>query len=820
MSTVEVRLGAIKDPRFDAVFAQAGRTVDGFGQKATGQTRKSQQGFRDLADDIGIIPGRLNATATPMTALGLGAVFAVAKFTEFDVAMDAVAASTHETTENMDALTAAALEAGSTTKYSASEAAGGIDALAKAGVSTTDILAGGLDGALALSAAGMDDVAASAEIAASTMSQFGLEGKDIPHIADLLAAAAGKAQGSVADMGQALNQTGLVAGQMGLSVEETTGTLAAFASAGLIGSDAGTSFRTMLLRLANPSGEAADEMKRLGIEAYDAGGNFVGTIALAGQLQSALAGKEQAERDAALATIFGSDAIRAANVLYAQGAKGIADWTSKVDDAGFAAETAAIKMDNLKGDIEELVGALEVLAIGTGESADGPLRSLVQVLTAITSGLNEMNAEAEKNNVPKLTSSIIDQTKTFFDLATNPPDWWPGGESATEDLTAAIDDSARASYEARYASTDLSSAVAETAEEQRAATIATQEQADMLNELNDAYYDAIDAALAFSDAEIAYAQSVADVGERVEKRAELTKEITAAEKELARADSPEAKKRVREELERLNDELDTYIKGLDLSTEAGRENQESINRQIGAAKKRIEALIEDETATNGAVIAQEKAAVAADQMADELYDSAIAMGATKAEARDLADKIRAIPKTAKTDVKVDTSTARARIDALMAAIAAIKGKRVTIEVNEFHRLLRSQDVLDNEPGRRAQGGGIFGPGSGTSDSVPILASNGEHMWTAQETQAVGGHGAMLELRRRARSGVLHLAQGGPVTLDSTIRLPAGGQDYRTSFSGRPSAQGGPVVNMVGYPKEVRRDVVTGLQEARYRGLGA
>jgi TP901 family phage tail tape measure protein len=133
----------------------------------------------------------------------------------------------------------------------------GIEALAKAGVSTTDILGGGLTGALSLAAAGNQSVGDAAETAASAMTQFKLSGKDIPHIADLLAAGAGKAQGEVSDLAMALNQTGLVASQTGLSINETTAGLAAFASAGLIGSDAGTSFKTMLLRLTPTSGQGA-----------------------------------------------------------------------------------------------------------------------------------------------------------------------------------------------------------------------------------------------------------------------------------------------------------------------------------------------------------------------------------------------------------------------------------------------------------------------------------------------------------------------------------------------------------------------------------
>ena len=142
----------------------------------------------------------------------------------------------------------------------------------------------------------------------------------------------------------------------GLSIEETTGALAAFASAGLIGSDAGTSFKSMLQRLTPQSLEAKNLMDELGISAYDAGGNFVGLEGFAGNLQAALKDLTPEQRNSALATIFGSDAVRAASVIYEEGAAGVASWTAAVDDSGFAAEQASAKLDNLKGDYEAFMG--------------------------------------------------------------------------------------------------------------------------------------------------------------------------------------------------------------------------------------------------------------------------------------------------------------------------------------------------------------------------------------------------------------------------------------------------------------------------------
>jgi TP901 family phage tail tape measure protein len=222
------------------------------------------------------------------------------------------------------------------------------------------------------------DLADAATIAAQTMNIFGLAGKDVGHIADVLAAGANKSAADMGTLGDALKQGGLVAHQTGLSFEDTTGVLAAFADRGLQGSDAGTSLKTMLQQLQAPSAKSASLMKELGITAYDTAGNFVGITALAGQLQQKLSVLTQAQRDQALAQIFGSDATRAASVLYNEGAAGIQNYITSVNDSGAANRTAGQKMNNLAGDVEQLKGTLETLAITSGEGASTGLRKLTQ----------------------------------------------------------------------------------------------------------------------------------------------------------------------------------------------------------------------------------------------------------------------------------------------------------------------------------------------------------------------------------------------------------------------------------------------------------
>ncbi|MGC4112326.1 MAG: phage tail tape measure protein [Nocardioides sp.] len=375
--------------QFRAQMAAAGSSVKAAGDKMTSASKESSK-FRAGLTEVGSTAGKVGLLA----AGGLTAM--VVSAANFDQAMSKVQAATHDSASEMDQLRAAAIKAGALTKYSASEAAEGIEALAKAGVSTKDILAGGLSGALSLAAAGNQSVGDSAETAASAMTQFRLSGSDIPHIADLLAAGAGKAQGEVSDLAMALNQAGLVASQTGLSIDETTAGLSAFASAGLIGSDAGTSFKTMLLRLTPQSQQARNLMDQLNLSAYNQQGQFIGLAKYAGVLHDRLKDMSAEQRNATLQTLFGQDAIRAANVLYQQGAAGIESWTKKVDDQGYAAETAAIKMDNLRGDLEQLRGSIETAFIGAGEGSQGPLRTLVQHVTDVVNAYNRL-PQAGKN---------------------------------------------------------------------------------------------------------------------------------------------------------------------------------------------------------------------------------------------------------------------------------------------------------------------------------------------------------------------------------------------------------------------------------------
>ena len=395
---VTVRLKAEVDS-FQRSMKDAAKSTEAIGNEADKTGKKSTSAFGSMLDAADKNSASIGNLTNVMGAVGLVAVgasvLAVSSFAEFDQAMSNVAATGQDAKDSIDGLREAALTAGARTVYSATEAADAIEELAKAGVSAADILGGGLDGALDLAAAGGIDVADAAGIAATALKQFGLKGTDMTHVADLLAAGAGKAMGGVDDLGMALKQAGLVANQTGLTIEETTAGLSAFASAGLIGSDSGTAFKAMLQRLTPQSLEAQKQFDALGISAYDANGEFIGLSKFAGNLQTSMKDLSPEARNAAMSVMFGSDAVRAASVLYTEGATGIDKWTTAVNDQGYAAETAATRLDNLRGDIEQLGGSVDTAMISFGSGADGPLRSMTQGLTEVVNQLGEMPAAAQ-----------------------------------------------------------------------------------------------------------------------------------------------------------------------------------------------------------------------------------------------------------------------------------------------------------------------------------------------------------------------------------------------------------------------------------------
>lgn len=380
--SIAVRL-SLQD-NYSAGIRRAGQATDDFARKgeAAGRSAKRTQG--GLAGLAGVMPG----VSTGAMALGAGVAYAGKTVIDFEKAMSGVRANIDATPAQFAALTEAVKRSGTQFGFSASESAAATEDLAKAGLTAQQIMGGGLSGALTLAAAGSVSTGRAAEVAATAMTMFGKKASDVGHIADVLSNGANKSTASVDSLAMGMQQGGMMAAQMGMSLEDTVATLAAFDQAGLKGSDAGTSLKTMLTALANPSKQAAQAMEELGINAFDSAGKFVGMQSLADQLKGSLGGLSQEQRNAALSTIFGADASRAAAVAMGlssdaakTGGKSFSTWAAEMQKSGTAAENARTRTDNLAGDLRKLKSAADNALISLGQSGSGPLREFVQMAT-------------------------------------------------------------------------------------------------------------------------------------------------------------------------------------------------------------------------------------------------------------------------------------------------------------------------------------------------------------------------------------------------------------------------------------------------------
>jgi TP901 family phage tail tape measure protein len=357
---------------------------------------KLGQQVQDAGQQIGMAFGAVSL------AIGAGLGYAVKKAADFEQGLSNIKAVSGATGKEMEQLKKLAMDMGASTKYSATEAAMGIEELIKAGVSVENILGGGLKGALSLASAGNIELAQAAEIASTALNAFRNDNLSVAKAADILAGAANASATSVEEMQFGLQQASAVASMVGLSFEDTSSALAVFAQNGLKGSDAGTSLKTMLMTLQPQTKEQIALATELGIVTadgsnafYDAAGNIKPLSQIAGVLQKALEGMTAAQQQSTLKTLFGTDAVRAASILYKEGADGVNKMKAAMSNVT-AEEVAAEKSNNFNGQLEKLKGSMETLAISLGESLLPALTDLAKNLEDIVNWFNSLSPTTKK----------------------------------------------------------------------------------------------------------------------------------------------------------------------------------------------------------------------------------------------------------------------------------------------------------------------------------------------------------------------------------------------------------------------------------------
>lgn len=373
-------------------------------------TSKFKKGFKSALDDLQTFSDKSTKAGDKFTALGSAmttvgssltkyvttplvgigtAAFAIGN--QFESAMSKVQAISGATGDELEALTEQAMDLGATTAFSASEAAAGMENLASAGFTVAEIMEA-MPGLLDLAASSGAELGTAAEIAASAVRGFGLEASETAHVADVFAEAAARTNAQTEDMGEAMKYIAPVANAMGISLEETAAAIGILSDAGIKGSQAGTSLRGALSRLAKPTKDATIAMKKYGMSFYDAQGNMLSLAGIVGQLEQGMAGLTQEQRNQALITIFGQEALSGILTLMERGSGNLEDLATEFENvSGSAQEMAEIMMDNTAGAIEELGGALETAAINIQQILAPMVTSVVQWITDLINVFNQMD---------------------------------------------------------------------------------------------------------------------------------------------------------------------------------------------------------------------------------------------------------------------------------------------------------------------------------------------------------------------------------------------------------------------------------------------
>jgi TP901 family phage tail tape measure protein len=325
------------------------------------------------------------ATAAGIAGLAGGFVAATNAARGFEATLSGIAAvGGKEAAASMKELSALALQLGRDTAFSATESARGMEELIKAGVSVADIMGGAAKASLDLAAAGGTTVAEAATIAAQAMNNFNLKGADLGHVADMIAGAANASAIDVKQFGFSMQQSGAAAALAGISFDDLATAIALMGNAGIVGSDAGTSLKTMFMSLQPSTKKQTDLFKELGIitksganQFFDAQGKAKGLADIAGVLQDATKGMTDQQKMATLEVMFGSDALRAAAILTRAGASGFKELAGEMGKVS-ASDVAEKRLDNLNGSLEKLKGSLETAAITLGQNFLPGLTRLVR----------------------------------------------------------------------------------------------------------------------------------------------------------------------------------------------------------------------------------------------------------------------------------------------------------------------------------------------------------------------------------------------------------------------------------------------------------
>lgn len=375
----------------------------------TGDTKLDTSGFTKGVSSMTVAAGNLIADLTKTAGSKLAglAQSSVSVGMSFDASMSQVAATMGTTVDQIDSLTKVAKEMGSTTKFTATQAADALNYLALAGYDA-DKAAEVLPSVLNLAAAGGMDLAYASDLVTDAMASLNIEAnkQNVDEFGNKLAMAASKANANVAQLGEAILTVGGTAANLKEGTTELTTALGLLANVGLKGAEGGTHLRNIILSLQSPTKDASKVMQELGLEVYDAQGNMRGLDDILTDLNDAMSGMTQGGKDSVINALFNKTDLAAVNGLLAAQGEQWETLADQIDAAGEATgdglgameQMAETQIDNLQGAVTIMSSAFEGLQLAIYDELEPTLTDVVKwgtdCLTQLTTAMSEGGPEA------------------------------------------------------------------------------------------------------------------------------------------------------------------------------------------------------------------------------------------------------------------------------------------------------------------------------------------------------------------------------------------------------------------------------------------
>lgn len=345
----------------------AGRETERFSNKAKRETKAVADGFYSISHQVTNVAGRLAMLGG--VSLSIGSILNISR--KYSQAISDLSAITGASIERMKEYSIASQDMGRTTEFGAIKVADAMKLIASAKPSLLQT-AGALEEVTAksitLAQASGIDLAMSAKSLTLSLNQFNESAVSSERYINVLAAGAKYGASEVNETAQAIVKSGTVASQAGVSFEQLNASIQVLAGKGIKAETAGTMLRNVFLALER----SADKNLRPSV---------VG-------LATALENLDKKNYSTTASTkIFGRANVSAGTILV-KNRDQLVDLTKALTDTETAYEQAGKRAQNLNADLELMEKSFEGLAIKVGTSADGPLRSGVQNVTAAVNALN------------------------------------------------------------------------------------------------------------------------------------------------------------------------------------------------------------------------------------------------------------------------------------------------------------------------------------------------------------------------------------------------------------------------------------------------